>query len=172
MILCKEKYAKDLDKSVFPGVQGGPLMHVIAGKAVCFKEALTPEFKEYQKQIIKNAKVLAEELMNRGFKLVSGGTDNHLMLVDLTNKGVTGKEAEAMLDEVGITVNKNTIPFDKQKPNIASGIRIGTPAMTTRGMKEEEMKTIAELIDRTIKGEDKEKIKEDVLKLTSRFPIY
>lgn len=172
MILCKEKYAKDLDKSVFPGVQGGPLMHVIAGKAVCFKEALTPEFKEYQNQIVKNAKVLAEELMNRGFKLVSGGTDNHLMLVDLTNKGVTGKEAEAMLDEVGITVNKNTIPFDKQKPNIASGIRIGTPAMTTRGMKEEEMKTIAELIDRTIKGEDKEKIKEDVLKLTSRFPIY
>ena len=172
MILCKEKYAKDLDKSVFPGVQGGPLMHVIAGKAVCFKEALTPEFKEYQKQIIKNAKVLAEELMDRGFKLVSGGTDNHLMLVDLTNKGVTGKDAEAMLDEVGITVNKNTIPFDKQKPNIASGIRIGTPAMTTRGMKEEEMKTIAELIDRTIKGEDKEKIKEDVLKLTSRFPIY
>lgn len=172
MILCKEKYAKDLDKSVFPGVQGGPLMHVIAGKAVCFKEALTPEFKEYQKQIIKNAKVLAEELMNRGFKLVSGGTDNHLMLVDLTNKGVTGKDAEAMLDEVGITVNKNTIPFDKQKPNIASGIRIGTPAMTTRGMKEEEMKTIAELIDRTIKGEDKEKIKADVLKLTSRFPIY
>ena len=172
MILCKEKYAKDLDKSVFPGVQGGPLMHVIAGKAVCFKEALTPEFKEYQNQIVKNAKILAKELMNRGFKLVSGGTDNHLMLVDLTNKGVTGKDAEAMLDEVGITVNKNTIPFDKQKPNIASGIRIGTPAMTTRGMKEEEMKTIAELIDRTIKGEDKEKIKADVLKLTSRFPIY
>ena len=172
MILCKEKYAKDLDKSVFPGVQGGPLMHVIAGKAVCFKEALTPEFKEYQNQIVKNAKVLAKELMNRGFKLVSGGTDNHLMLVDLTNKGVTGKDAEAMLDEVGITVNKNAIPFDKQKPNIASGIRIGTPAMTTRGMKEEEMKTIAELIDRTIKGEDKEKIKADVLKLTSRFPIY
>lgn len=172
MILCKEKYAKDLDKSVFPGVQGGPLMHVIAGKAVCFKEALTPEFKEYQNQIIKNAKVLADELMRRGFKLVSGGTDNHLMLVDLTNKNVTGKEAEAMLDEVGITVNKNTIPFDKQKPNIASGIRIGTPAMTTRGMKEEEMKKIAELIDRTISGEDKEKIKEDVLKLTSKFPIY
>lgn len=172
MILCKEKYAKDLDKSVFPGVQGGPLMHVIAGKAVCFKEALKPEFKEYQSQIIKNAKALAEELIKRGFKLVSGGTDNHLMLVDLTNKNVTGKEAEAMLDEVGITVNKNAIPFDKQKPNIASGIRIGTPAMTTRGMKEEEMKEIAILIDRTINGEDKEKIKEDVLKLTSRFPIY
>ena len=172
MILCKEKYAKDLDKSVFPGVQGGPLMHVIAGKAVCFKEALTPEFKEYQKQIIKNAKVLAEELMNRGFKLVSGGTDNHLMLVDLTNKGVTGKEAEAMLDEVGITVNKNTIPFDKQKPNIASGIRIGTPAMTTRGMKEEEMKEIARLIDMALSGVDESNVAEDVLKLTSRFPLY
>lgn len=172
MVLCKEKYAKDLDKSVFPGVQGGPLMHVIAGKAVCFKEALTPEFKEYQNQIIKNAKVLAEELMNRGFKLVSNGTDNHLMLVDLTNKNITGKEAESLLDEVGITVNKNTIPFDTQKPNITSGIRIGTPAMTTRGMKEEEMKEIAALIDRTISGDDKEKIKEDVIKLTSRFPIY
>ena len=172
MVLCKEKYAKDLDKSVFPGVQGGPLMHVIAGKAVCFKEALTPEFKEYQNQIIKNAKVLAEELMNRGFKLVSNGTDNHLMLVDLANKGITGKEAEALLDEVGITVNKNTIPFDTQKPNITSGIRIGTPAMTTRGMKEEEMKEIAALIDRTISGEEKEKIKDDVIKLTSRFPIY
>ncbi len=172
MILCKEQYAKELDKSVFPGVQGGPLMHVIAGKAVCFKEALTPEFKEYQNQIIKNAKALSEELIKRGFKLVSGGTDNHLMLVDLTNKNITGKDAETALDEVGITVNKNTIPFDTQKPSIASGIRIGTPAMTTRGMKEEEMRTIAELIDRTIQGEDKEKIREDVLKLTARFPIY
>ena len=172
MILCKEKYAKDLDKNVFPGVQGGPLMHVIAGKAVCFKEALTPEFKEYQNQILKNAKALAEELINRGFNLVSNGTDNHLMLVDLTNKGITGKDAESLLDEVGITVNKNTIPFDTQKPNIASGIRIGTPAMTTRGMKEEEMREIAALIDRTINGENKEKIKEDVLKLTSKFPIY
>ena len=172
MVLCKEKYAKDLDKSVFPGVQGGPLMHVIAGKAVCFKEALTDEFKEYQNQIVKNAKVLADELINRGFKLVSNGTDNHLILVDLTNKNITGKEAEAILDEVGITVNKNAIPFDTQKPSITSGIRIGTPAMTTRGMKEEEMKQIASLIDRTVNGEDKEKIKEDVLKLTSRFPIY
>ena len=172
MILCKEQYAKELDKSVFPGVQGGPLMHVIAGKAVCFKEALTPEFKAYQEQILKNAKALSEELMKRGFKLVSGGTDNHLMLVDLTNKSITGKDAETALDEVGITVNKNTIPFDTQKPSIASGIRIGTPAMTTRGMKEDEMRIIAELINRTISGEDKSKIKEDVLKLTVRFPIY
>lgn len=172
MILCKEKYAKDLDKTVFPGVQGGPLMHVIAGKAVCLKEALTEEFKEYQKQIVKNAKVLAEELINKGFKLVSNGTDNHLILIDLTNKNITGKDAEKLLDEVGITVNKNTIPFDTQKPNIASGIRIGTPAMTTRGMKETEMAEIAELIDRAINGENKENIKEDVIKLTSRFPIY
>ena len=172
MILCKEQYAKDIDKSVFPGVQGGPLMHVIAGKAVCFKEALSPEFKTYQEQILKNAKALADELIKRDFRLVSGGTDNHLMLVDLTNKDITGKDAEIALDEVGITVNKNTIPFDTQKPSIASGIRIGTPAMTTRGMKEDEMRTIAELIDRTIKGEDKEKINEDVLKLTAKFPIY
>ena len=172
MVLCKEKYAKDLDKSVFPGVQGGPLMHVIAGKAVCFKEALTEEFIEYQNQIIKNAKTLADELIARGFKLVSNGTDNHLILVDLTNKNITGKEAEELLDEVGITVNKNAIPYDTQKPSITSGIRIGTPAMTTRGMKEEEMKEIASLIERTLNGDDKEKIKMDVLKLTSRFPIY
>lgn len=172
MILCKEKYAKDIDKSVFPGVQGGPLMHVIAGKAVCFKEALTDEFKEYQNQIIKNAKVLAEELVNKGFNLVSGGTDNHLILVDLTNKNITGKEAEKRLDEVGITVNKNAIPYDTEKPNITSGIRIGTPAMTTRGMKEEEMKEIASLINRTLNGEDIEILKEDVLKLTNKFPIY
>lgn len=172
MILCKEKYAKDIDKSVFPGVQGGPLMHVIAGKAVCFKEALTDEFKEYQNQIIKNAKVLAEELVNNGFNLVSGGTDNHLILVDLTNKNITGKEAEKRLDEVGITVNKNAIPYDTEKPNITSGIRIGTPAMTTRGMKEEEMKEIASLINRTLNGEDIEILKEDVLKLTNKFPIY
>lgn len=172
MILCKEKYAKALDKSLFPGIQGGPLMHIIAGKAVAFKEALTDEFKEYQKQIIKNAKVLAEELMNRGYNLVSGGTDNHLMLVDLTNKNITGKEAEALLDKVGITVNKNAIPYDTQKPNITSGIRIGTPAMTTRGMKEEEMKTIAKLIDMTLSGKDEEQIAKEVLELTSRFPLY
>ncbi len=172
MILCKEKYAKDIDKSVFPGVQGGPLMHVIAGKAVCFKEALSQEFKEYQEQIVKNAKVLAEELLRRNFKLVSGGTDNHLILVDLTNKGITGKEAERILDEVGITVNKNAIPFDTQKPNVTSGIRIGTPAMTTRGMKEEEMKKIAEFIDDAISGADKELLKEKVLELTRKFLIY
>ncbi len=172
MILCKEKYAKALDKSLFPGIQGGPLMHIIAGKAVAFKEALTDEFKEYQKQIIKNAKVLAEELMNMGYNLISGGTDNHLMLVDLTNKNITGKEAEALLDKVGITVNKNAIPYDTQKPNITSGIRIGTPAMTTRGMKEEEMKTIAKLIDMTLSGKDEEQIAKEVLELTSRFPLY
>ena len=147
-------------------------MHVIAGKAVCFKEALSPEFKEYQNQIIKNAKVLAEELMKKDFKLVSGGTDNHLILVDLTNKSITGKEAEEMLDEVGITVNKNAIPFDKQKPNITSGIRIGTPAMTTRGMKEEEMERIAEFINDAINGKDKEVLRKEVLKLTAKFPIY
>ena len=172
MILCKEKYAKAIDKALFPGIQGGPLMHVIAGKAVAFKEALTDDFKEYQKQIIKNAKVLSEELVNRGYNLVSGGTDNHLMLVDLTNKNITGKEAEALLDRVGITVNKNAIPFDTQKPNITSGIRIGTPAMTTRGMKEDEMKEIARLIDMALSGEDEEKVGKEVLKLTSRFPLY
>lgn len=172
MILCKEKYAKAIDKALFPGIQGGPLMHVIAGKAVAFKEALMDDFKEYQKQIIKNAKALSEELVNRGYNLVSGGTDNHLMLVDLTNKNITGKEAEALLDRVGITVNKNAIPFDTQKPNITSGIRIGTPAMTTRGMKEDEMKEIARLIDMALSGEDEEKVGKEVLKLTSRFPLY
>lgn len=172
MILCKEKYAKALDKALFPGIQGGPLMHVIAGKAVALKEALSADFKEYQLQIIKNAKVLADELVSRGYKLVSGGTDNHLMLVDLSEKGITGKDAEALLDRVGITVNKNAIPFDTQKPNITSGIRIGTPAMTTRGMKEEEMKEIARLIDMALSGVDESKVAEDVLKLTSRFPLY
>ncbi len=173
MILCKEKYAKVINKTLFPGVQGGPLMHVIAGKAVSFKEALSDEFKEYQRQIVKNAEILATELKARGYKLVSGGTDNHLMLVDLSDKEITGKDAEKLLDSVGVTVNKNAIPFDLQKPNVTSGIRIGTPAMTTRGMKEEEMKEIARLIDLTLSGkENEEKIKEDVLKLTSRFPLY
>ncbi len=172
MILCKEKYAKALDKALFPGIQGGPLMHVIAGKAVALKEALSDDFKEYQLQIIKNAKVLADELVSRGYKLVSGGTDNHLILVDLSEKGITGKDAEALLDRVGITVNKNAIPFDTQKPNITSGIRIGTPAMTTRGMKEEEMKEIARLIDMALSGVDESNVAEDVLKLTSRFPLY
>ena len=171
MILCKEKYAKEIDKAVFPGIQGGPLMHVIAGKAVCFKEAQSNEFKEYQMQIIKNAKALAEELIALGFELVSNGTDNHLILINLTNKNLTGKEAEKKLDDVGITVNKNTIPFDKQKPNITSGIRIGTPAVTTRGMKEAEMKEIAHLINLALNGEE-EKAKKGIQELCNRFPLY
>jgi glycine hydroxymethyltransferase len=171
MILCKEKYGKVIDKSVFPGVQGGPLMHVIAGKAVCFKEALTDEFKEYQKQILKNAKALERALLARDFKLVSGGTDNHLMLIDLTNKGFTGKQVEIMLDEVGITVNKNAIPNDVEKPNITSGIRIGTPAMTTRGMKENDMEEIAELINLTLKGNSDE-VRRRVKTLCDKYPLY
>lgn len=174
IILCKEKYAKAIDKAIFPGTQGGPLMHVIASKAVCFKEALEPSFKDYQKQIISNAKTLSEELMKLGFDLVSGGTDNHLMLIDLRNKGVTGKELEKRLDEVGITVNKNAVPFDTEKPTITSGIRIGTPAVTTRGFKEEEMKEIANLIYLTV--EDFEGNKETVLsrvkKLCDKYPLY
>lgn len=175
MILCKEKYAKDIDRAVFPGIQGGPLMHIIAGKAICFKEALSPEFKEYQKQIVKNAKVLSEALMAKGFEIVSGGTDNHLMLVNLTNKGITGKDAQHMLDEVKITVNKNGIPFDPLSPAVTSGIRIGTPAVTSRGMKENEMKEIAELIDMALSGgfeKNKEEIIERVNKLTADFPLY
>jgi glycine hydroxymethyltransferase len=174
IILCKEQYAKQIDKAVFPGVQGGPLMHVIAGKAVCFGEALKPEFKEYQKQIVKNAKVLAEELIKLGFNLVSGGTDNHLILIDLRNKKITGKELETKLDEVRITVNKNAIPFDTEKPSITSGLRIGTPAVTTRGMKENEMVKIAELIDLTLKDFEgnKEKVKAEVEELCKKFPIY
>lgn len=176
MILCNSQWATAIDKAIFPGIQGGPLMHVIAAKAVAFKEALEPSFKEYQKQIVKNAKALAEELMAKGYRLVSGGTDNHLMLVDLTPKGITGKQAEAALDRVGITVNKNTIPFDKRKPTVTSGIRIGTPAVTTRGMKEEEMKKIADLIDRTLSSmnddEKMEKIANEVKELTAMFPFY
>ena len=174
LILCREKYGKQIDKAIFPGVQGGPLMHVIAGKAVCFGEALKPEFKEYQKQIIKNAKVLAEELVKRGFNLVSGGTDNHLILVDLRNKGITGKELETRLDDLGITVNKNAVPFDTEKPTITSGIRIGTPAVTTRGFKEEEMVKIAELIDMTVKHyEDrKDEIRAEVARICKKYPLY
>jgi len=176
MILCDSQRATAIDKAIFPGIQGGPLMHVIAAKAVAFKEALEPSFKDYQKQIVKNAKALAEELMAKGHRLVSGGTDNHLMLVDLTPKGITGKQAEAALDRVGITVNKNTIPFDKRKPTVTSGIRIGTPAVTTRGMKEEEMKKIADLIDRTLSSmnddEKMEKIANEVKELTAMFPFY
>ncbi len=174
IILCKEKYATQIDKAVFPGVQGGPLMHVIAAKAVCFGEALKPEFKEYQKQIIKNAKVLSEELMKYGFNLVSGGTDNHLMLVDLRNKGITGKELEQRLDNIGITLNKNSVPFDTEKPSITSGVRIGTPAVTTRGFKEEQMKQIAKLINMTVENyeEKQEEIKQEVSKICKQFPLY
>ena len=175
MVLCKEKYAKDIDRSVFPGIQGGPLMHVIAGKAVCFKEALTPEFKEYQKQIAKNAKTLSEALIEKGFEIVSGGTDTHLMLINVTNKGITGKDAQLMLDEVMITVNKNGIPFDTLSPAVSSGIRVGTPAVTTRGMKEKEMVEIAELINMTLSGgfeSNKQEIIKRVGQLTARFPLY
>lgn len=174
MILCKEKYAKDIDRAVFPGVQGGPLMHIIAAKAVSFKEALSEGFIEYQKQVVTNAKVLAKALQQHGFDIVSGGTDNHMMLVDLTNKGITGKDAQHLLDEVLITVNKNGIPFDTQKPTITSGIRIGTPAVTTRGMKEAEMEEIARLIAMALSDFDKnrDEVIQGVKQLTSRFPIH
>ncbi len=174
MILCKEEYAKMIDKAVFPGLQGGPLMHVIAAKAVSFKEAMTEEFKTYQSQVVKNAKVLAESLMNKGLNIVSGGTDNHLMLLDLRNINVTGKEAQFMLDEVFITVNKNGIPFDTQSPFITSGIRIGTPAVTSRGMKEEDMKEIAELIHMTLTDfeNSKEKVVKRVNTLCGKYPLY
>ncbi len=176
MILTKEFFAKPIDKMVFPGMQGGPLMHVIAAKAVCFKEAMSEEFKEYQKQVVKNAKKLAQVLMESGFKLVSGGTDNHLMLVDLTDKKITGKEAEEALGKVGITVNKNTIPGDTQSPFVTSGIRIGTPAITTRGMKEKEMEKIGEFITETLNNIGNEKkyavIREEVRKLCEEFMFY
>ncbi|OGC10191.1 serine hydroxymethyltransferase, partial [candidate division WOR-1 bacterium RIFOXYA2_FULL_37_7] len=162
LILCKEEYAKKIDKAVFPGNQGGPLMHIIAAKAVSFKEAGTPEFKSYQEQIIKNAKALSLALIDNGFRLISGGTDNHLMLVDLRPKKITGKEAEKVLDEVGITLNKNTIPFDPESPFVTSGIRIGTPAVTTREMKEPEMKEIASLISKAIDNKDNEAKKKEL----------
>lgn len=175
MIMCRKEYAKDIDKTVFPGIQGGPLMHVIAAKAVAFKEAMSREFNDYQKQIVKNAKKIAGELMIRGNELVSGGTDNHLMLVDLTPLGITGKEAEAKLGEAGIILNKNTIPFETKSPFITSGIRIGTPAATTRGMKEKEMIIIADAIDEVIRNiDDANKIKEvkrTILDLCNQFPI-
>ena len=175
-ILCKEEYAKQIDKAIFPGTQGGPLMHVIAAKAVAFKEALQPEFKEYQQQVVKNAKTLAQALVDHGFDLVSGGTDNHLMLVDLRSSSVTGKEAEKILEEVGITVNKNAIPNDPQKPMITSGIRIGTPAATSRGMKEDDMKVIAEIIALAIKKRDDAKAvaraKEMAYELCKKYPLY
>ena len=174
LILCKEEHAKAIDKAVFPGIQGGPLMHIIAAKAVCFKEALSDEFKVYQQDIVNNAKALSLALMDNGFDLVSGGTDNHLMLLDLRNMPITGKEAEHMLDEVGITANKNAIPFDPEKPFVTSGVRIGTPAVTSRGMKEEDMKEIASLIALTLKDfeNNKEEVKLRVQALCDKYPLY
>ncbi len=178
LVLCKDEFAKDVDRRVFPGVQGGPLVHIIAAKAVSFGEALRDDFKAYQQQIVANAKVLAETLSNAGLRLVSGGTDNHLLLVDvyMDGKGITGKAAEKALEEVQITVNKNTIPFDTQKPFVASGVRLGTPALTTRGMKEDEMRKIGELIAAVIKDPEseslKEKVRKDVADITSGFPMY
>jgi glycine hydroxymethyltransferase len=176
LVLCKAQFAKDLDRAVFPGVQGGPLMHVIAGKAVCFKEAQTPEFRTYQKQIAANAARLATGMANAGFRLVSGGTDNHLMLVDVFSKGITGKAAEAALGRAGITVNKNAIPFDKNPPMTASGIRIGTPSVTTRHMGLADMDLIANLIARVLAAPDDEtvarRVGDDVRALCKRFPLY
>ncbi len=174
MILCKEKYAKLIDKAVFPGTQGGPLMHIIAAKAVAFGEALKPEFKAYQEQILKNSKAMSEEFLCLGVKLVSGGTDNHLMLLDLSELEVTGKELEKMLDEVNITVNKNAIPFDKQSPFVTSGIRIGTPSITSRGFKEEDCKIIARLITKIIKEKESafDFVRAEVKKLIEKYPLY
>lgn len=172
VILCKEKYAKAIDKSIFPGIQGGPLEHIIASKAVCFKEALSDEFKAYQTQVVKNAKKLAEELLKRGYKLVSGGTDNHLILLDFTNKGITGKKAEKLLDEAYITVNKNTVPNDPNGALVTSGVRIGTPAVTTRGMVEEDMAVIAEAIDLCLTDKNLDKARELVTGLTKKYPLY
>jgi glycine hydroxymethyltransferase len=176
LVLCRERYAKDLDRTVFPGVQGGPLMHIIAAKAVCLKEAAEPSFADYQRQIVANASRLAAALVAAGFRLVSGGTDNHLMLVDVFSKGITGKVAEAALDKAGITVNKNAIPFDPNPPMVASGIRIGTPAVTTRGMREAEMDTIAELITRALTAPTDDRalamVRTEVETLCRKFPLY
>ncbi|MCD6590923.1 MAG: serine hydroxymethyltransferase [Candidatus Aenigmarchaeota archaeon] len=176
MIMCKEKFAKAIDRAVFPGLQGGPHEHVIAAKAVAFKEAMQPEFKEYGRQIVKNAKALADRLMSQGFKLITDGTDNHLILIDLRNKGLTGKEAEEALDKAGITVNKNMIPYDPRSPFDPSGIRLGTPAVTTRGMKESEMKYIGDLINKAIENyKDNRKLEEirnEVKELCKDFVIY
>ncbi|ARC84597.1 serine hydroxymethyltransferase [Clostridium argentinense CDC 2741] len=173
-VLCKEEFAKALDKSVFPGMQGGPLMHIIAAKAACFKEAMEEDFKAYMEQVVKNAKVLSDELTKYGFRIISGGTDNHVMLVDLTNKELTGKDAEKLLDSIGITVNKNTIPFETKSPFITSGIRIGTPAVTTRGFKEEEMREVARLINEAIDNRegDLSPIKAKVHELCKKCPLY
>jgi glycine hydroxymethyltransferase len=174
--MCRHDHAKVLDSRVFPGSQGGPLMHIIAAKAVALKEALTEEFKQYQQQLVKNARTLAETLVAEGFRLVSGGTDNHLMLIDLTDKGITGLEGGTALDKAGITANKNMIPFDTKGPQVTSGVRIGTPAITTRGMKEEEMKTIGRLIAyilKDTKDENRQKeVREKVRTLCGKFPLY
>ncbi len=176
LVLCKEKHAKDLDRALFPGIQGGPLVHIVAAKAIAFKEALSPEFKEYQGQIIKNAKVLSDGVAAGGFRIVSGGTDNHLFMTDVFVKGITGKDGQNILEAANITVNKNTIPFDQNKPMVASGLRIGSPAVTTRGMREAEMKTIANLIARVLdaKGDAvvTAQVKKEVKELCDRFPIY
>jgi glycine hydroxymethyltransferase len=176
MIICKAEFAKKIDSAIFPGIQGGPLMHIIAAKAVAFKEALSPEFKQYQKQIIANAKAFAGALGSKGFRIVTGGTDNHLFMVDLRPKKITGKEAAGLLDRVQITVNKNLIPFDPESPTVTSGVRIGTPAITTRGMKEAQMLLIADLIDRCVLNRDNEaeleKVRQEVEHLAQEFPIY
>ncbi len=176
LILCREKYAKAINSAVFPGIQGGPLMHIIAAKAVCFKEAMTKEFKEYQKQILSNAKTLAAEMMGKGYKVLTGGTECHLILIDLRPNNITGKEAAIACEEAGIVINKNGVPFDTQNPFITSGIRIGTPAITARGMKEKEIKQIAEWIDRVLKNTGdkniKDGVKKEVKKLCAKFPVY
>jgi glycine hydroxymethyltransferase len=176
MIMCKKEYGRAVDKMIFPGIQGGPLMHVIAAKAVAFKEALAPEFREYQSAVVRNAKVLAEDLVARGYNIVSGGTDNHMMLIDFSHKGITGQEAEEALDRAGITVNKNSVPFDERPPAVTSGMRLGTPAVTTRGMGEKEMALIAEFIEGVLGNMNDESAIEGFRKrvsdLCGKFPIY
>jgi glycine hydroxymethyltransferase len=176
MIMCKAEYGKAIDKMIFPGIQGGPLVHVIAAKAVALKEAMSPEFRKYQENVVGNARTLAEELIKRDYRIISGGTDNHLMLIDLTNKNITGKDAENALDKAGITVNKNAIPYDERPPAVTSGIRLGTPSITTRGMGIAEMKEIADLIgaviDNSTEPEAIRRNAERVRNLCNRFPIY
>lgn len=172
IILCRQKYATAIDKAIFPGIQGGPLMHVIASKAVALKEAMQPEFVDYQRQTIANASTLANKLVEHGFNLVSGGTDNHLMLVDLRNKGITGKDAEQRLDAIGVTVNKNAVPFDTESPLVTSGIRIGTPAVTSRGFKQQEMEQIADIINLVVTDNAVDKVSTLVKQLCERFPLY
>jgi len=176
VVMCRKEFAKKVDMEVFPGIQGGPLMHVIAAKAVCFKEALQPEFKIYQKQVLKNSKAMSSEFSKLGYRIVAGGTDTHLFLLDLTNKNITGKDAATVLDRANITVNKNLIPYDTKSPFVASGVRIGSPAITTRGMKEAEMRKITRLIDRVVSDPENEKninaVRADVKALTKKFPLY